>query len=197
MLKIQSFYPSLQQRKYVEFKVNDCILKKEVVDNIFDNFTSADLQKISKTEIIQNNKNPLGLDENISSSKIPDNNINNFIPIGMFAIDTKVESMTSDKIIKLKFNFYFQNEQEMNLKISTDKYEEAYCEGKYKLIKNKNILEAKYDDEGICTDNSVESNFYLKIENSKIYIKSRRFADQDWQELSKVKNIQDSGRKNK
>lgn len=64
----------------------------------------------------------------------------------------------------------------MVLNISTGKAEEEYCEGRYKLSKNKNIIEAQYDDEGICTDTSEESNFYIKQQNSKIYIKSKRFA---------------------
>lgn len=179
-------FVAVQQRKNVEFRVNDCILKKEIVDNLVDSFTSADLEKISKDDIVRNNNNSSPIDENLASSKISDNNIDDFIPLGMFTINTTVESITSEKEIRLKFNFYFQNEQEMNLKISTDNYEEAYCEGKYKLVKNKNIIEVKYDDEGICTDNVEESNFYIKKENSKILIKSKRFINQNWQELTKV-----------
>lgn len=163
----------IQKGENVEFKANDCILKKEVPDIIVGRFNSADLQKISKTEIPQ-------------KIKIPNNhNIESFTPLGMFTIDAIVESVTSPQNIKLKFNFYFKNEYEMVLNISTEKSEEVYCEGKYKLTKSKKIIKAKFNDEGICTDNAEESNFYIKNENSKIYIKTRRFANQDWQELIK------------
>ena len=105
---------------------------------------------------------------------------------GMYSIVAKVESILSGVETSIKFNFYFNN-NEMNLRISTVNSEDAYCEGKYKLIRKDNIVEAVFNDENICTDNKEESNLYFKEEKAIIYVKSKRFINQDWQELKKEK----------
>ena len=104
---------------------------------------------------------------------------------GAYFINTKVESITNGENIHLKFNFFVENNKKMNLRISTNNSDDAYCEGNYKLIALENIIMAEYDDEGICTDEKEESNFYFKNNDGKYYIKSKRFINQDWQELKK------------
>lgn len=104
---------------------------------------------------------------------------------GAYFISTKVESITTGENIHLKFNFFVENNKKMNLRISTNNSDDAYCEGNYKLIALENIIKAEYDDEGICTDEKEESNFYFKNNNGKYFIKSKRFINQDWQEIMK------------
>lgn len=119
--------------------------------------------------------------EEETSSSLSDNSIAN----GMYSIKTDVESITTGETISLKFNFYIYDDGKMNLRISTDSSEEAYCEGSYKLISGKKGIKAIYEDEGICTDNLEENAFYLKQENKTLYIKSKRFLNTNWQELKK------------
>ena len=103
---------------------------------------------------------------------------------GIYSLKTDVFSIISDEEINLKFNFYFYNDKKMNLRISTNNVEDAYCEGIYKLIKNDNFIEGVYNDEGICTEKESDSNFQIKEENNSIYIKSKRFINQDWIKLT-------------
>ncbi|WP_333852017.1 hypothetical protein [Epilithonimonas sp.] len=123
-----------------------------------------------------------GINENNIEKPVNENK-SDFPMAGMYSINADVESLISEETIKIKFNFYFENKEKMNLRIQTDISEDAYCEGQYQLTKNKDFLIASYADEGICTDNIEDSRFYVKTENSKVYIKSKRFLNQDWQVL--------------
>lgn len=119
-----------------------------------------------------------------SIEKAVNENKSDFPMAGMYSINADVESVISGETIKIKFNF-FENSKKMNLRIQTDTSEDAYCEGQYTLSKNKDFLIASFSDEGICTDNIEDSRFYFKTEHLKIYIKSKRFLNQDWQVLKK------------
>ena len=122
-----------------------------------------------------------------TSLKNPIQVISNESPIekGIYFIYADVESIISGEQTQLKFNFYVENKEKMNLRISTNNSEDAYCEGTYKLINTGSTVKAIYNDEGICTEDKEESNFYIKKEGLKFYIKSKRFTNPDWQELIK------------
>lgn len=112
--------------------------------------------------------------------------VKNFnIEKGSYFINAKVSSITTGETISIGFNLYVENDKKATLRLSTDASSEAYCEGDYKLSSESNLIKLQYTGEGICTDDNEESNIYIKKEREQYYIKSKRFENQDWQELTK------------
>ncbi len=54
------------------------------------------------------------------------------------------------------------------------------CEGEYYITVKDNVLHAT----GKCDEDDT-NDFYIKLENGKYYIKTKRFLNQDRQELTK------------
>ncbi|MXO05616.1 hypothetical protein [Flavobacterium sp. HBTb2-11-1] len=105
---------------------------------------------------------------------------------GSYFIKTKVSSIETGDPIEINFYFEFQNSNAI-LSIGTKNSLEAYCEGSYAVVKDKDGLKLKYTGEGTCTSDEEESSFLIKKENDQYYIKSKRFINEDWQ-LFKMKS---------
>lgn len=101
---------------------------------------------------------------------------------GSYFIKTKVESIETGDLMEISFYFEFQTSGAI-LSIGTKNSLEAYCEGSYAVIKDKEGLKLKYTGEGTCTSDEEESSFFVKKENDQYYIKSKRFINEDWQLL--------------
>jgi hypothetical protein len=105
---------------------------------------------------------------------------------GSYFIKTKVASVETGDPIEISFYFEFQTSSAI-LSIGTTNSLEAYCEGSYAIVKDKEGVKLKYTGEGTCTSDEEESSFLIKKENDQYYIKSKRFINEDWQ-LFKMKN---------
>lgn len=99
---------------------------------------------------------------------------------GSYSITTMIKCELTKKTENV--SYYISVKKNVAIvSMSTKHTIDYYCEGEYKLIKFKNFYHAK----GICSDESDESDFYIKIENGKTFIKSKRFVNKNWQELTK------------
>ncbi|WP_333852749.1 hypothetical protein [Epilithonimonas sp.] len=61
-----------------------------------------------------------------SIEKPVNENKSDFPMAGIYSINAYVESLISGETIKINFNFYFENNKKMNLRIQTDISEDAY-----------------------------------------------------------------------
>ncbi|WP_048509729.1 hypothetical protein [Chryseobacterium sp. FH2] len=99
---------------------------------------------------------------------------------GSYKISSKAISNYNGEEILLDYFLSFESSKKAILSIGADYSEDYGCEGEYKLTKENNILHAR----GKCDQDDVD-DFYVKFENGKYYIRSKRFINQDWQELKK------------
>lgn len=100
--------------------------------------------------------------------------------IGAYKIYAPAVSNSNGEEISLGYFITIKSSTKAILSIDA-KYSEDYgCEGEYRLTNNENVIHAK----GKCDQDSVD-DFYLKYENGKYFIKSKRFINQDWQETIK------------
>ncbi|VXC17839.1 MULTISPECIES: hypothetical protein [Chryseobacterium] len=99
---------------------------------------------------------------------------------GSYDITSKAISQYNNQEIDLLYTITINSDKSATLSIGADQVQDYWCEGEYKLTKENNILHAK----GKCDENDLD-DFYLKNENEKYYIRSKRFINQDWQELTK------------
>ena len=101
--------------------------------------------------------------------------------IGAYKIYAPAVSNSNGEEISLGYFITIKSSTKAILSIDA-KYSEDYgCEGEYRLTNNENVIHAK----GKCDQDDTD-DFFLKQENGKYYIKSKRFLDQDWQELNKI-----------
>ena len=80
----------------------------------------------------------------------------------------------------MSYYINISNSNSAILSIGAKHSEDYLCEGDYKLQEKDNVLHAR----GKC-DQDDRDDFYLKFEGGKYFIKSKRFINQDWQELKK------------
>ena len=107
-------------------------------------------------------------------------------PSGNYTVTAKVDEIGTGNPIEMKFNFYFEKEK-VSMRLDTNVASEAYCEGQYAVMKNKNgIYRLKYKGEGICSDDGDINIFYIKKSKNDYYIKSGRFDKNNWQKLKKL-----------
>ncbi|MBD3906221.1 hypothetical protein NAL32_16505 [Chryseobacterium sp. Ch-15] len=100
--------------------------------------------------------------------------------IGAYKIYAPAISNSNGEEISLGYFITIKSPTKAVLSIDA-KYSEDYgCEGEYRLTNNEKIIYAK----GKCDQDNLD-NFYIKYENEKYFIKSKRFLNQDWQELIK------------
>lgn len=98
--------------------------------------------------------------------------------IGNFKIYADAISNNTKEKVSLGYFITIKSLTKAVLSIDA-KYSEDYgCEGEYRLIDEKSILHAK----GKCDQDDVD-DFYLKYDNGKCFIRSKRFINQDWLEL--------------
>lgn len=118
---------------------------------------------------------------------LPDENTNTSIesisPInwtGEYKIKTKAISNSNNQEFEIRYYITVTDSNSAVLSIGAENSEDHWCEGDYYITKENNFLHAK----GKCDENDT-NDFYIKHENNKYFIKSKRFTNQDWQELVK------------
>lgn len=100
--------------------------------------------------------------------------------IGSFKIYADAISNNTKEKVSLGYFITIKSLAQAVLSIDA-KYSEDYgCEGEYRLIDEKSILHAK----GKCDQDDLD-DFYLKYDNGKCFIRSKRFINQDWLELTR------------
>ena len=99
---------------------------------------------------------------------------------GRYSIDVKATSYANKEEITLGYVLTLKSQKLAILSINAEHSEDYWCEGPYTLTKENDIFHAK----GKCDQND-DDDFYLKFVNGKAFIKSKRFINQDWQELRK------------
>ncbi len=100
--------------------------------------------------------------------------------VGTYKIYTLAISNSTGKEISLGYFITIKSPTKAILSIDA-KYSEDYgCEGDYNLTQEKGILHGR----GICDQDDVD-DFYIKKENNQLFIKTKRFLNQDWQQLTK------------
>ena len=112
--------------------------------------------------------------------EIPNNSINLINWKGTYEITTRGISQYDNKEINLLYTITMESNKLGILSIGADQVQDYWCEGNYIFAIENNILHGK----GKCEQDDMD-DFYLKSENEKFYIKSKRFLNQDWQELTK------------
>lgn len=146
---------------------------KEV--SIFLNFKlgtlSFDLKEVIDLSIFTNKNNKLQLKKETNTL---------FTWKGSYKITAKIISQFDNKETDVLYSITVESDQKAILSIGADNVQDYWCEGEYHLIKKDNILHAK----GKCDQDDMD-DFYLKNEDGKYYIKSKRFSNQDWQQLQK------------
>lgn len=100
--------------------------------------------------------------------------------LGEYRIITEAKSRADDEKVLLKYYITIDSPYTAILSIGADKSEDYWCEGDYNIENESNVLHAK----GKCDEDDI-NDFFLKQENGKYYIKSKRFLNPDWQELTK------------
>ena len=99
---------------------------------------------------------------------------------GDYEITTKAISDYNNEKFDMSYYINISNSNSAILSIGAKHSEDYLCEGDYKLQEKDNVLHAR----GKC-DQDDRDDFYLKFEGGKYFIKSKRFINQDWQELKK------------
>lgn len=99
---------------------------------------------------------------------------------GDYIIKIKALSNADKKEFTLRYYISIIDDHRAVLSIGAEHVQDYSCEGEYYLNNVNNILHGQ----GICAEDDI-NDFYLKQENGKYYIKSKRFLNQSWQELTK------------
>ena len=123
------------------------------------------------------------LDKNPLSNENTIINIEKTVPtnwIGEYKIKTKAISNSNNQEFEIRYYITITDNSSAVLSIGAENSEDYWCEGDYTLTNDNNILHAS----GKCDENNI-NDFYLKFENGKYFIKSKRFLNQDWQDLKK------------
>lgn len=101
---------------------------------------------------------------------------------GSYEITTKAISNYNKQEIDLLYIITITSNDSGVLSIGADQSQDYWFEGNYYLTIENNVLHGS----GKCDEDDT-NDFFLKFENEKYYIKSKRFLNQDWQELTKDK----------
>ncbi|WDF45927.1 hypothetical protein PQ459_13565 [Chryseobacterium sp. KACC 21268] len=125
----------------------------------------SDIKSLDKNDIISTKK------ENSQSWK------------GEYQITTKAISNYNQKEIDLLYSISLASDESAILSIGADQAQDYWCEGEYYLTEQNGILKAT----GKCDEDDI-NDFYLKQEQGRYYIKSKRFLDQNWIVLIKSNN---------
>lgn len=146
---------------------NDIILKIQKNDNNFSFYKILNININSNTKQNVPKLNPLNqkFDGNWK---------------GSYEITSKAISQYDKKEIDLSYTISIKSDKSAILSIGAEQAQDYWCEGSYALTKENDILHAK----GKCDQDDTD-DFYLKFEDEKYFIKSKRFLNQDWQELKK------------
>lgn len=99
---------------------------------------------------------------------------------GSYSIKTDAISNYDQTKIKLEYYLSFESDSRAILSIGAEQVQDYGCEGDYTLTQENGILHGR----GICDQDDVD-DFYIKKENNQLFIKSKRFLNQDWQQLTK------------
>lgn len=99
---------------------------------------------------------------------------------GDYDIAAKAISQYDNKEIELYYAITVKNDKSALLSINAEQVQDYWCEGPYTLYNQDNIIHAR----GKCDQNDLD-DFYIKHEDNKYFIKSKRFINQNWQELHK------------
>lgn len=99
---------------------------------------------------------------------------------GTYEITTKAISNYNKREIDLLYTISITSNDSGVLSIGADQSQDYWCEGNYYLTSENNILHGT----GKCDEDDT-NDFFLKSENEKYYIKSKRFLNKDWQILTK------------
>lgn len=159
---------------------------------IYENSSGYDFTNNGKEILItENNQNKYSISNNgkfvlqekkqntpISNGKLSPPNKTWF---GSYSIKTDAISNADNKKIILKYYITINSLSDATLSVGAENPQDYNCEGDYTLQKeDDNTLSGS----GICNENDI-NDFYIKKENDKYFIKSKRFINQDWQELKK------------
>lgn len=99
---------------------------------------------------------------------------------GQYIITSKATSLYNKEEINLSFTINFENKRSAILSIGAEQVQDYWCEGPYIFTNENNILHGR----GKCEKDGMD-DFYIKKDNDQLYIKSKRFINQDWQKLDK------------
>lgn len=99
---------------------------------------------------------------------------------GTYKITTAAISQFDNKEFELLYTITMNSNKIGILSIGADQVQDYWCEGNYTFTNENNILHGR----GKCDQDDMD-DFYLKIDSGKYYIKSKRFINKDWQELTK------------
>ncbi|MFC3755933.1 hypothetical protein ACFONJ_08155 [Chryseobacterium tructae] len=100
--------------------------------------------------------------------------------LGNYSIKTDAISIADNKKFILRYYITINSLSKAILNIGAENPQDYNCEGDYTLQKENNILSGS----GKCDEDDT-NDFYIKKENNNFFIKSKRFINQDWQELKK------------
>lgn len=145
---------------------NDLILKLRKTDS-----GSYSYAKISVPELSSNRKS--------NSTTVSQPSAQNWK--GEYEITTRAISGYDQKEIDLVYTITVTSNDASTLSIGAKQAQDYWCEGDYMMTNENGILHAK----GKCDEDDV-NDFYLKQENGKYFIKSKRFLDKNWQSLKKL-----------
>ncbi|MGV0924317.1 hypothetical protein [Empedobacter tilapiae] len=119
---------------------------------------------------------------NISQLISLNDKASNSIWLGKYEISPMIVSQHRGKELEVTYLINIDSDNHAILNIESTHHEDRFCQGEHDLIKENNTLHAI----GKCKETGVE-DFYIKKENDEYFIKSRRFVNEDWQELKKIK----------
>ncbi len=100
---------------------------------------------------------------------------------GSYQITAKAISEYNQKQIDLLYTITVTSRHTAVLSIGADQVQDYWCEGEYTLKDSQGVLHAK----GKC-DEDDSNDFYLKQDKGMFFIKTKRFLNQDWQEIKKL-----------
>lgn len=172
-------YPFAIDLKLGYFSKDGNLFTKEFkIDEENTIFTKEEHFKLSSDGIITK-QNSIIIKEN-KGSLVKQNILKQPNLVGAYKIYAPAISNSNGEEVSLGYFITVKSPAKAILSIDA-KYSEDYgCEGEYELINNENIIHAQ----GMCDQDDLD-DFYLKYEDGKYFIKSKRFLNQDWQELIK------------
>lgn len=167
------------------------LISKDKIIHLYENSSGYDFSDNGKEILVTEKKNEIySISENgkfILQQNEPNSqmNINNNSKpdkswLGEYSIETDALSNSDSKKIKLKYYININSLSEAILSIGADQPQDYTCEGDYTLQVEKSEIYAS----GKCDSDDI-NDFYIKKENNKFFIKTKRFLNQDWQELKK------------
>ncbi len=116
-------------------------------------------------------------------------------PKGMYFVKTQIENYETGDPVNVTYYLYF-NKKSATLNFSNNKF--TMCEGQYFYTEKMGKLYLKRDENdgrtcvGLDDNDKIFPNgseiIYLKKNNNKYYIKSKRLYNSDWQLLKKKNN---------